>query len=111
LHAQSGITFQDTLDRFDYLKVAVLDLVSGRRIALVRHARNTTSGTEVHVLPQRFTSATHLPGVIHIRRPDIWGERTTACASDSKKFGVFRYRWPGVGLPIATRKQIAGGEE
>jgi hypothetical protein len=24
-----------------------------------------------------------------IRRPDIWGEGTTACASDSKKFGVW----------------------
>lgn len=41
-----------------------------------------------------------------IRRPDIWGEGTTACASDSKKFGVWdqnlltewhiRYRGPGV---------------
>ncbi len=24
-----------------------------------------------------------------IRRPDIWGKGTTACASDSKKFGVW----------------------
>jgi len=41
-----------------------------------------------------------------IRRPDIWGEGTTACASDSKKFAVWdqnlltewhiRYRGPGV---------------
>jgi TnpA family transposase len=40
------------------------------------------------------------------RRPDIWGDGTTACASDSKKFGVWdqnlltewhiRYRGPGV---------------
>jgi TnpA family transposase len=40
------------------------------------------------------------------RCPDIWGEGTTACASDSKKFGVWdqnlltewhiRYRGPGV---------------
>jgi hypothetical protein len=27
--------------------------------------------------------------IFRIRRPDIWGEGTTACASDSKKFGVW----------------------
>ncbi|MCC6628228.1 MAG: Tn3 family transposase [Chloroflexi bacterium] len=44
--------------------------------------------------------------VFAARRPEIWGEATTACASDSKKFGAFdqnlltewhvRYRGPGV---------------
>jgi TnpA family transposase len=44
--------------------------------------------------------------IFRVRRPDIWGEGTTACASDSKKFGVWdqnlltewhiRYRGPGI---------------
>src|SRR6266581_1724856 len=54
LHMLSGITFQDTFDQLDYVKVAVMDLISGRRIALIRHTRNTASGTEVHALPQQF---------------------------------------------------------
>ena len=45
-------------------------------------------------------------GTLRARNPAIWGEGTTACASDSKKFGVWdqnlltelhiRYRGPGV---------------
>ena len=46
----------------DYLHVAVLDLASGPRIALIRHSRNQATGTELHVLPQQFASATDLPG-------------------------------------------------
>jgi TnpA family transposase len=44
--------------------------------------------------------------IFRIRLPHIWGEGTTACASDSKKFGAWdqnlmtewhaRYRGPGV---------------
>src|SRR3989442_13010269 len=44
--------------------------------------------------------------IFAIRRADIWGEGTTACASDSKKFGAWnqnlltewhiRYRGPGI---------------
>lgn len=44
--------------------------------------------------------------IFEIRRADIWGEGTTACASDSKKFGAWnqnlltewhiRYRGPGI---------------
>jgi TnpA family transposase len=50
-----------------------------------------------------------------IRRTDIWGEGTTACASDSKKFGVWdqnlltewhiRYRGPGVMIYWHVEKQ------
>src|SRR6266571_2179480 len=49
--------------------------------------------------------------IFDIRRAEIWGEGTTACASDSKKFGAWdqnlltewhiRYRGPGV--PICLR--------
>lgn len=48
----------------DYLKLVVLDLASGRRIALIRHTGSPGPGTEVYVLPQQFTSATDLPGVM-----------------------------------------------
>src|SRR5205823_2350014 len=44
--------------------------------------------------------------IFRVRHPEIWGEATTACASDSKKFGAWdqnlltewhvRYRGPGV---------------
>ncbi|GCF10760.1 hypothetical protein KDI_43240 [Dictyobacter arantiisoli] len=44
--------------------------------------------------------------IFEVRRADIWGEGTTACASDSKKFGAWnqnlltewhiRYRGPGI---------------
>jgi len=44
--------------------------------------------------------------IFRVRLPDIWGEGTTACASDSKKFGAWnqnlltewhiRYRGPGI---------------
>lgn len=63
---------------------------------------------------QRFMTPEHLRAAIRAvanatfqaRLPHIWGEATTACASDSKKFGAFdqnlltewhvRYRGPGV---------------
>ena len=64
LHARLGIAFQETHDQLDYLQLAVLDLASGRRIALIRHSRNPAPGTEVHVLPRQFTSATDLSGVM-----------------------------------------------
>jgi hypothetical protein len=64
LHARLGITFQETQDQLDYLRLAMLDLASGRRIALVRHSRSPAPGTEVYVLPQQLTSATDLPGVM-----------------------------------------------
>jgi TnpA family transposase len=44
--------------------------------------------------------------IFHVRHPALWGEGTTACASDSKKFGAWdqnlmtewhvRYSGPGV---------------
>jgi TnpA family transposase len=56
--------------------------------------------------PLRQAIADVVNATFRVRRPDIWGEGTTACASDSKKFGVWdqnlltewhiRYRGPGV---------------
>jgi TnpA family transposase len=54
----------------------------------------------------RVAIARVVDAIFATRRPDIWGEATTACASDAKKFGAFdqnlltewhpRYRGPGV---------------
>jgi len=54
----------------------------------------------------RAAIARVVDAVFTTRQPDIWGEATTACASDSKKFGAFdqnlltewhaRYRGPGI---------------
>jgi len=54
----------------------------------------------------RAAIARVVDAVFATRQPDIWGEATTACASDSKKFGAFdqnlltewhaRYRGPGI---------------
>jgi len=37
----------------------------------------------------RVAIARVVDAVFAARRPDIWGKATTACASDSKKFGAF----------------------
>jgi len=51
--------------------------------------------------------------IIRVRQPDIWGEGTTACASDSKKYAAWdqnlmtewhpRYRGPGVLIRLPCR--------
>jgi len=66
LHARLAIAFQETHDQLDYLKLGVLDLASGRRIALIRHTRSPGAGYRrpCAAVPQQFTSATDLPGVM-----------------------------------------------
>lgn len=54
----------------------------------------------------RAATASVANAIFEVRQPQIWGESTTACASDSKKFGAWdqnlmtewhvRYRGPGV---------------
>ena len=39
--------------------------------------------------PFREAIAKVVNGVFRVRLPHIWGEATTACASDSKKFGAW----------------------
>lgn len=60
----------------------------------------------VHAEPLRVSIAKVANAIFDIRQPHIWGEGTTACASDSKKFGAWdqnlmtewhiRYRGRGV---------------
>ncbi len=55
--------------------------------------------------------------LLRVRHPNIWGEGTTACASDSKKFGAWdqnlmtewhiRYRGPGVMIYWHVEKKSA----
>jgi TnpA family transposase len=73
-----------------------------------------TTYSDLHYVRSRYIHKEQLHNVIAhvanaifaIRRAEIWGEGTTACASDSKKFGAWdqnlltewhiRYRGPGV---------------
>ncbi len=60
----------------------------------------------LHKEPLRQAIAQIANAIFRMRRPEIWGEGTTACASDSKKFGAWnqnlltewhiRYRGPGI---------------
>ena len=60
----------------------------------------------IHAEPLRAAIAKIANAIFDIRQPHIWGEGTTACASDSKKFGAWdqnlmtewhiRYRGRGV---------------
>ena len=72
------------------------------------------SYADLHYVRRRFITKEHLRAAIaqvcnaifRVRHPDFWGEGTTACASDSKKFGAWdqnlmtewhvRYGGPGV---------------
>lgn len=49
LEARWGITFQQTHDLLDYIRVAILELPNERRISLIRHRGSPTPGTEIHV--------------------------------------------------------------
>lgn len=69
------------------------DLLYVRRRFLSRDALRAAIGQVVNA-------------ILRVRQPQIWGEGTTACASDSKKFGAWdqnlmtewhiRYRGPGI---------------
>ena len=43
-----GIQFDDSFDGLDFVRVALLDLESGRRIALVQHTRAPETCVEIH---------------------------------------------------------------
>ena len=97
------------------------------RLLLCLHGMGTNAGLgRMHAIHQginykdllytrkRYISADRLRdairlvvnGTLHARRPEVWGEGTTACASDSKHFGAWdqnlmtkwhlRYGGPGI---------------
>jgi TnpA family transposase len=110
-------TPREHLDRTLLQKRLLLCLYGlGTNIGLKRVAAGDhgESYRELVYTLQRYLSPEHLRAAIRqvvnaifqARLPHIWGEGTTACASDSKKFGAFdqnlltewhaRYRGPGV---------------
>jgi TnpA family transposase len=110
-------TPREHLDRTILQKRLLLCLYGlGTNIGLKRVAAGDhgESHRELVYTLQRYLSPEHLRAAIRqvvnaifqVRLPHIWGEGTTACASDSKKFGAFdqnlltewhaRYRGPGV---------------
>lgn len=64
LVVRARLRFQHTFDGLDFVQLAVVDLDSGRRIALLQHRGSPPSSTLLYVLPQQFTSATDLPGLM-----------------------------------------------
>jgi TnpA family transposase len=89
---------------------------TGTNLGLKRiaHGEHGVSAPELRYIQRKFVSRTALShaigdvanAIFRIRLPHIWGEATTACASDSKQFGTWdqnlmtewhaRYRGRGV---------------
>ena len=71
----------------------------GTNAGLKRMAASDSSSTEddLRYVRRKYVTREHLRAAIaglanevfRVRRPEIWGEATTACASDSKKFGAW----------------------
>lgn len=93
-------TAWENLDRFTLQKRLLLCLYSlGTNTGLKRMsaAAHDESYKDLMYVRRRFIHKEHLQNAIttvanaifKIRQPHIWGEGTTACASDSKKFGAW----------------------
>jgi TnpA family transposase len=112
-----SVTAWENLDRADLQQRLLLCLYGiGTNIGLKRVCAGvpTISADQVAYVQQRFVQRDALRRAIiavvnqtfALRQSDIWGETTTACASDSKKFGAWdqnlltewhvRYRGPGI---------------
>jgi TnpA family transposase len=113
----SATTPREALDRATLQKRLLLCLYGlGTNMGLRRASAGDHGESErdLYYTRRRFITRAGLRAAIArvvdatlaARRPEIWGEATTACASDSKKFGAFdqnlltewhvRYRGPGV---------------
>ena len=86
----------------------------GTNMGLKRMATEQDSYRDLLYIRRNYLAKDQLQTVIkevvnalfHLRRPAIWGEATTACASNSKKFSAWdqnlltewhvRYRGPGI---------------
>lgn len=91
---------RETLDRAVLQRRLLLCLFGiGTNVGLKRIARQQPSVTfeELRYVKRRFVQkealrtaiADVVNGTFRIRQPTIWGEATTACASDSKQFGAY----------------------
>ena len=115
----TSLTGREHLDRTAIRKRVLLCIYGlGTNIGLKRIAMGNgeVSEKDLRYIRKRFMSCDHLRAAIAqvvnatlaIRRPAIWGDATTSCASDSKKFGAWNHnlvsewhaRYPGSGVVI-----------
>ena len=89
---------RETLDADDLRKrllVCLYALGTNLGIKRVAHGDHGASATDLHYVRRKFISQAALrqaitdvvDAIFRIRLPHIWGDATTACASDSKQFG------------------------
>ncbi len=80
LEEHAGIVFQDSHDDLDFVKVAVLELDSGRRVSLVRHVRSSAPDIEIYVPPEDADRPSVLIEVLDalgLSRSDLFWVRPT----------------------------------
>ena len=98
-HFHSSAT-RETLDPEQLRKRLLLCLYAlGTNVGIKRiaHGDHGASYFDLHYIRRKFLSKTALRqaitqvvnAIFRIRLPQIWGEATTACASDSKQFGAW----------------------
>ena len=103
------VRFTDVFRTLGSREVLTADVLQ-RRLLLCLHGLGTNAGLkrmcsgggedshgDLHYIRRRYITKEHMRAAIakvcnaifQVRNPDIWGEATTACASDSKKFGAW----------------------
>ena len=91
---------RETLDPDELRKRLLLCLYAlGTNLGIKRiaHGDHGASARDLHYVRRKFLSKAALRqsitdvanAIFHIRAPHIWGDATTACASDSKQFGTW----------------------
>ena len=91
-------------------------MCSGGRRGQLQGLCSTCGGATSRKEQLRHAIAQVVNAIFRVRDPGIWGEGTTACASDSKKFGAWdqnlmtewhvRYGGPGVMIYWHVEKQL-----
>jgi TnpA family transposase len=103
------VRFSDAFRTVGSREVLAADVLQ-RRLLLCLHGLGTNAGlkrmcsgggedghADLQYVRRRYITKEHMRAAIakvcnaifHVRNPDLWGEATTACASDSKKFGAW----------------------
>lgn len=127
-HLFRSPTAWETLDRetLQYrLLLALYGMGTGAGLKRVGMGHNGVSYRDLLYIRRRFISKGHLRqaiaqvvnGIFEARLPDIWGEGTTACASDSRHFRSWdqnlmtewhvRYGKPGIMIYWHTERKSA----
>lgn len=117
---------REILDKETFQKRLLLVLYGlGSNIGIKRMANHENSYSNLLYLKRKYIDRDNLISAIgevvnstlEVRNPEIWGEGTTSCASDSKKFGAWdnnlrtewhaRYRGPGIMIYWHVEKKSA----